>query len=325
MNIACFLVPTGIGASIGGFAGDASCFAREIAKSTRLIVNPNVVNAAVFSGITENMLYAEGFAIDEFFKGKIALRPSENNKIGVIFDSAIPQNVLNIHINTINAVQTVYGVDIMGYEITKEPVGVEFYVEKSGISSGNLKNPKTLTEAGQILKNKGATAIAVVCLFEEPSDDGYATGHGVDVVGGVEAIISHILTKELNLPVAHAPAFADISISDKIVDPRAAAEYITPTFLPCILLGLQNAPQLVDISEKLPTDIIADDVKALIMPYNSLGCVPVLEAKKHNIPVIAVKENQTVLNVTAQKLGIEVIEVETYAEAKRTLGICKFN
>lgn len=319
MNIACFLVPTGIGASIGGFAGDASCFAREIAKSTRLIVNPNVVNAAVFSGITENMLYTEGFAIDEFFKGKIALRPSENNKIGVIFDSAIPQNVLNIHINTINAVKTVYGVDIMGYEITKEPVGVEFYVEKSDISSGNLKNPKTLTEAGQILKNKGATAIAVVCLFEEPSDDGYATGHGVDVVGGVEAIISHILTKKLNLPVAHAPAFADISISDKIVDPRAAAEYITPTFLPCILLGLQNAPQLVDISEKLPTDIIADDVKALIMPYNSLGCVPVLEAKKHNIPVIAVKENQTVLDVTAQKLGIEVIEVETYSEAKEVL------
>ena len=55
------------------------------------------------------------------------------------------------------------------------------------------------------------------------------------------------------------------------------------------------------------------------MPYNSLGCVPVLEAKRHNIPIIAVKENGTILDVTAEKLGIEVIEVETYKETKRVL------
>ncbi|MEI8377939.1 MAG: DUF3326 domain-containing protein [bacterium] len=319
MNLACFLVPTGIGASIGGFAGDASCFARELAQSTQLIVNPNVVNAAVFSGITPNMLYTEGFAIDEFFRGKIALCPSQNNKIGVIFDSEIPQNVLNIHINTLNAVKMVYGVDILGYEITKEPVGVEFCMEESGISSGKVNNPQTLIKAGKNLKNQGATAIAVVCLFEEPQEDNYSSGKSVDVVGGVEAIISHILTKELNLPIAHAPAFKDVTIPTKIVDPRAAAEYITPTFLPCILLGLQNAPQLIKIEDSQQNDITIKNLKALIMPYNSLGCVPVLEAKKHNIPIIAVKENQTVLDVTAQKLGIEVIEVETYAEAKRVL------
>jgi len=319
MNLACFLVPTGIGASIGGFAGDASCFARELAQNTQLIVNPNVVNAAVFSGITPNMLYTEGFAIDEFFEEKIALRPSKNNKIGIIFDSAIPQNVLNIHINTLNAVKVVYGVDILGYELTKEAVGIEFCIEESGISSGKVNNPQTLIAAGQSLKNQGATAIAVICLFDEPKEDGYASGNGVDVVGGVEAIISHILTKELNLPIAHAPAFKDITIPTEIVDPRAAAEYITPTFLPCILLGLQNAPQLIKMEDVQQGDINVKDLKALIMPHNSLGCVPVLEAKKHNIPIIAVKENHTVLDVTAQKLGIEVIEVETYAEAKRVL------
>lgn len=319
MNLACFLVPTGIGASIGGFAGDASCFARELATNTKLIVNPNVINAAIFSGITPNMLYTEGFAIDKFFARKIALRPAKNNKIGVIFDSAIPKNVLNIHINTLNAVKTVYGIDILDYELTKEPVGVGFCVEESGISSGKVNNPKTLIEAGQKLKNQGATAIAVVCLFDEPQEDGYASGNGVDIVGGVEAIISHILTKELNLPIAHAPAFKDVTIPTKIVDPRAAAEYITPTFLPCILLGLQNAPQLIKIDEAKSDDITVNDLKALIMPYNSLGCVPVLEASRRNIPIIAVKENKTVLDVTAQKLGIKVIEVETYAEAKKVL------
>lgn len=320
MKTAAFIVPTGIGASIGGFAGDASVFAREIAKNIQLIVNPNVVNAACFSGITSNMLYTEGFAIDEFFSGKIALRPAQNNKIGVIFDKAIPQSILNINLNTINAVKTVYGVDVFTHIITEEPVGVEFCLEESGISSGSVNNPETLIKTGQILKNQGAEALAVVCLFDEPEEDNYASGHGVDIIGGVEAVISHILTKELHLPTAHAPAFGDISIKDKIVDPRAAAEYITPTFLPCILLGLQNAPQLIPIEEAQKDDIKIDELKALIMPYNSLGCVPVLEARKRKIPIIAVRENLTVLDVTAEKLGIEVIEVETYAQAKEVLN-----
>ena len=66
-----FVVPTGVGASIGGFAGDASCYARKFAEEFNVIVNPNVVNAACFSGITDNMLYTEGWAMSEFFKGKI--------------------------------------------------------------------------------------------------------------------------------------------------------------------------------------------------------------------------------------------------------------
>ena len=319
MKTAAFLVPTGVGASIGGFAGDASNFARKIAQNTRLIVNPNVVNAACFSGITPNMLYTEGLAIDDFFEGKIALRPDKDNKIGVIFDKAISQSVLNIHINTINAVKTVYGVDIIGYEITAEPVGVEFLNEESGISSGNLNNAQTLIEAGKKLKDQGAQAIAVVCLFDEPEEDGYAQGEGVDIVGGVEAVISHILTRELTMPAAHSPAFEDVTIKDKLVDPRAAAEYITPTFLPCILLGLQNAPHLVPIEKAQDGDIKIDDLDALIMPYNSLGCLPVLEASRRNIPIITVRENKTVLDVTADKLNINVIEVESYAQAEEVL------
>ena len=110
-KIGAFIVPTGIGASIGGYAGDASCQAREFAKHTKLIVNPNVVNAACFSGITENMLYTEGYTLDSFFKGEINLLPSNNNKIGIIYDKAIPQDVLNVHINTQNAVKTIYGIN----------------------------------------------------------------------------------------------------------------------------------------------------------------------------------------------------------------------
>lgn len=319
MSLAAFLVPTGIGASIGGFAGDASCYARELSDVCPLIVNPNVVNAAIFSGITDKMLYAEGFAIDEFFKGNIAFRPVKSNRIGIIFDKAIPQSVLNVHINTLNAMKMIYGYDILEPVITSDNVDVEFSLKESGISSGGIKNQQTLIEAGRKLKEQGATSIGVVCLFDEPEEDNYAQGNGVDIVGGVEAIISHILVKELMLPVAHSPAFEDITIPTEIVDPRAAAEYITPTFLPCIIHGLSQAPALIPIKKALDTDQKMTDLKALIMPYNSLGCVPVLQANAKNIPIIAVKENCSVLDVSADKLNIDVIEVQTYAEAKDTL------
>ena len=131
MKTGVFIVPTGIGASIGGFAGDASKWARKLAKKNRLIVNPNVVNAACFSGITENMLYVEGYTLDSFFRGECNLIVSRENKIGIVFDKSISQDVLNIHINTINAVKTVYDIEIIGYEITENEVGVDFFVDKS--------------------------------------------------------------------------------------------------------------------------------------------------------------------------------------------------
>ena len=74
-----FIVPTGVGASIGGYAGDASNFAREFTQFGKLIVNPNVVNAGCFSGINEKMLYFEGYAIDELFKGNKISVPSIND------------------------------------------------------------------------------------------------------------------------------------------------------------------------------------------------------------------------------------------------------
>jgi len=288
-----FIVPTGVGASIGGYAGDASCYAREFSNFSSLIVNPNVVNAGGFSGINESMLYVEGFAIDEFFRGKIDLKESKNNKIGIVFDKSISKEVLNIHINTINAVKTVYGTNIQEYLITEEPVGVDFYVDKSGISTGYVKNIKTLLNGAEKLVKNGCDAIGLVCLFKDEENENYSNGFGVDPVGGVEAILSHYITKELKVPCAHSPAFKNYEITTKIVNPKAASEYITPTFLPCILQGLQNAPKLSKNG-----DISVKNVDYLVMPANALGSVPVFEALKNNIKIYGIEENVTVLNVT---------------------------
>lgn len=311
MKTGVFIVPTGIGASIGGFAGDASKWARKLAKKNRLIVNPNVVNAACFSGITENMLYVEGYTLDSFFRGECNLIVSRENKIGIVFDKSISQDVLNIHINTINAVKTVYDIEIIGYEITENEVGVDFFVDKSGISNGNVQNLATLKVAAEKLINRGADAIAIVCNFPEEQGEDYSKGIGVDPVGGVEAIISHYISKELKIPCAHAPAFKDFSIESKIVDPRCSAEYITPTFLPCILIGLAQAPK---IDYTLKTGISINDIDYLVLPYNSLGCIPALEMNKLNKKIYAIKENKTTLDVTPENFLLKCDIINSYEE-----------
>lgn len=329
-KLGAFIVPTGIGASIGGYAGDASIWARKFAEFSRLIVNPNVVNAGCFSGITEGMLYVEGHIIDEFFKGNLGLIPSENNKIGVVLDKGISQEVLNIHINTINAIKTVYGIEII-YETTNEPVNVDFFVDESGISTGKVGNIEQLLLTSQSLLSKDADAIAVVCKFNDVSENqNYENGIGVDPIGGTEAIISHYLSKELKVPVAHSPAFEDFSIATHVVNPKASAEYITPTFLPCVLIGLSQAPKIGNRKQETENSnlltshfslLTVSDLEFLVMPYNALGSIPVFESVKRGIKVYAVKENQSVLSVTKQALKLEgVIEVETYQECFELLN-----
>ena len=309
MKLGAFIIPTGIGASIGGFAGDASFWARKFSTKANLIVNPNVVNAACFSGLNDNMLYVEGYTLDEFFKGNCRLKESFNNKIGIVFDRAISKEVLNVHINTINAVKTIYGIDILNYEITKDDVGVEFFIEDSGLSTGNVKNLDTIKDSAISLLNKGANAIAIVCKFPETQGDDYANGIGVDPVGGVEAIISHYISKELKVPCAHAPAFDDINITTDIVDSRCAAEYITPTFLPCILIGLSQAPKI-----SFNEGFSIDDLDFLITPYNCLGGIPMLEACKRNLKIYAIKENKTILNIEQYNLPLKCDIINTYKD-----------
>ena len=307
-KIGAFIVPTGVGASIGGFAGDASNYARKLSQHCKLIVNPNVVNAACFSGINENMLYVEGYTLDNFFKGKCNLSPLNNNKIGIVFDKSISNNVLNVHINTINAVKTVYGINVIGYEVTENVVGVNFFVDNSGTSMGNVQDLETIKNASQKLIDKGADAIAVVCSFPEDDSNDYENGIGVDPVGGVEAIISHYISKELKVPCAHAPAFENIQISTNIVDPRCSAEYITPTFLPCILIGLSQAPKIIDSDE----GINVNSLDFLVMPHNSLGGIPVFEMNKLGKKIFGIIENNTVLNVTKEKIKSNVILINNY-------------
>ena len=76
------IVPTGVGASIGGYAGDAIPVARAIAAiSDRLITHPNVLNGAQLYWPLDNTLYVEGYGLDQFAAGRWNLAPVLSNKM----------------------------------------------------------------------------------------------------------------------------------------------------------------------------------------------------------------------------------------------------
>ena len=89
----------------------------------------------------------------------------------------------------------------------------------------NVKNLNTLKQASEKLLNRGAEAIAIVCSFPEDDGSDYANGIGADPVGGVEAIISHYISKELKVPCAHAPAFENIQIQISRNKPKKTSLY----------------------------------------------------------------------------------------------------
>ncbi|KKK55860.1 hypothetical protein LCGC14_3070320 [marine sediment metagenome] len=64
-----FIIPTGIGCEIGGHSGDANPSAKLVASvCDKLIIHPNVVNAADINEMTDNMLYVEGSILDRFLE-----------------------------------------------------------------------------------------------------------------------------------------------------------------------------------------------------------------------------------------------------------------
>lgn len=311
-------IPTGAGANFGGYAGDFGYIARKFSEKFHCIVNPNAVNGGILSAINYDMSYLEGYLFDKFFEGKIGIipkKPYETNKIGVIFDCEIPKNILNVHLNTINALKMVQGIEFTGFEYTQKEVGVEISIENN-ISSGNLKNPNELIKAAEKLIKKGASAIAIVCFFgKDFEDENYSNAQGIDPIGGIEAIISHLICEKFNIPSAHAPAFFDIDISEKIENPKVSSELISSTYFPCIAQGLSIAPKIVKEG-----GIKNKDVEYLIVPYDAMGSKSVLSCYEKGIKIITVK-NKTALDVTNEKLNIKPsAHFESYEECLKSMS-----
>lgn len=329
------IVPTGIGASIGGYAGDALPAARLLSSVTdTLITHPNVLNGALMYWPIPNALYVEGYALDQFCSSKLALKPlrKRSNKIGLLLDAAIPEDLRLRHLQAADAARATLGLDIPLHVVTSAPLHVTYAHTPSrfGLTAswGTLKDPNALVSAATHLRDAGCDAIAIVTQFPDEDDEDhlaqYRAGNAVDAIAGAEAVISHLVTRHLRIPCAHAPSLSPLPV-DSSVSPKSAAEELGYTFLSCVLVGLSRAPRLVPFAPQLSytessRDILySHDVDAIVVPANAFGGSAVMSiAAFPNTLVIAVRANQTALNVSPSSVGIDenrVIYANSYAEA----------
>jgi len=313
MNIV-LIVPTGLGAEIGGHAGDANPVAKLVASSCDLLItHPNVVNASDINEMTENTWYVEGSILDRFLEGSIRLKPTKTyNKILL----AVNRPLRNDTINAASAARATLGAHIEIVQLDK-PLKMLATVGEKG-ASGEIENWQELVEQ---VKNYDFDALAIaskIDVDEEVAREYLEKGTGINPWGGIEAKASKLITTALNKPMAHAPfasgeedVFEDF---DEEVDPRLSAETVSVCYLHCVLKGLHRAPR-ISTTEGLSNK----EIDCMISPY---GCVgrPHLACLKAGIPVIVVKENKTVLNEVIPK---EFIVVENYLEAIGVINAMK--
>ena len=310
------IIPTGIGATIGGYAGDALPVARAIASvCDRLITHPNVLNGAQLYWPLPNAFYVEGYGLDKFASSSWGLRPVRQNRIGLILDRGIEPDLRTRQLQAAEASRATLGLSLTDYVITDTPLNVELRSSASGASWGTVKNPDSLLRAAESLINAGAEAIAVVARFPDDIDsvalEQYRHGQGVDPLAGAEAVISHLIVRNFKIPCAHAPALLPLPL-DPNISPRSAAEELGYTFLPSVLVGLSRAPQFVE--KPLNGDIWAKEIDAVVIPAKACGSSAILNLS-HHTQIIAVAENQTQMQVPPEPLGIKAMQVKSYLEA----------
>ncbi len=323
---ALLIIPTGIRTAIGGYAGDALPVARAIAAvADTLITHPNVLNGASLFYPMPNVLYVEGYGLDQMALGNWGLQPVHSNRIGVILDKDIEPDLELRHRQAIAAAQATLGLTVTNIITTDQNLGVELQIGKSGATWGTIANPDSLLRAAAALVNiHKVQAIAVVARFPDDSDSAalqqYRQGQGVDALAGAEAVISHLLVREFRIPCAHAPALLPLPIDPRI-SPRAAAEELGYTFLPCVLAGLSRAPRF---SSDLSSSITRNDIDAIIIPESACGGAASLALNSLNhVHKIFVRENTTALAVYPSMLGLTGITVNGYMEAIGVLAAIK--
>lgn len=310
------VVPTGVGAAIGGFIGDAGPVAHAFeAVADQVLVHPNVVNGAGMYGGGPNSIYVDGYSLDQFFAHSVRLL-QRRHKIGVLLDRVREDQTVAL-LNAVDAMRSVFGIDVCGYCITDDAVGGEVARSDYGHFVGRVRRPDLLFDGARRLAAEGATAIAVATLITGVSDDDVRRHYAADSeqcnpVGSTEALISRFVTWSTGLPCAHAPIFAGaLGDGRNRVDPRAAAEVSSQTGFPCILRGLAKAASR---SDGLGLGI--SDLAAVVVPYDCVGGPPALGARMAGVPLLAVKQNRSAVGISARSLDARgVVVVENYAEA----------
>ncbi|HIM81161.1 MAG TPA: DUF3326 domain-containing protein [Dehalococcoidia bacterium] len=331
---AILLVPTGIGAEIGGHAGDATPVAQLLASvCDTLVTHPNVVNASDINEIPGNGLYVEGSVICRLLMGTAGLQPVRSNRVLVLMNSHTDRLFHTMTVNSVNAARASYGLICpLVIELTPPLVMISEYTSSSR-AAGRVEDLEHVLEL--LDRHRGEyDAVAISSVITVPTsyhgDYFNSGGSMVNPWGGVESMLTHTISSIYDVPSAHSPMMESQEVLDAdtgIVDPRMAAEAISTTFLQSILKGLQKSPRIVTDREALrnPGVFTASAVSCLVIPDGCLG-LPTLAALEQGIPVIAVRENRNLMRNNLTQLPWQQGQlhiVDNYWEAAGVMSALK--
>lgn len=332
---AVLIIPTGIGAEIGGHAGDGGPVSILLAASCdNLITHPNVVNASDINELPENALYVEGSIISRLLMGSIGLQKVRSNRVILVTDKNQDEFLNNASINSASAARAALGLNCPVVVRMNDRVLMRSLYSNAGRAVGRIEHFEYLLEVLEKYKSQ-FDAVALSTQIEMPDyyQVDYYREDMKDMVnpwGGVEAMLTHTISLLLNVPSAHSPMFStreQLNLDVGIVDPRKSAETISTTFLHSVLKGLHKSPRIVPNSflNDHPGILNISDISCMIIPDGCVG-LPTLAAIEQNIPVIAVKENKNVMQNELEKLPFapgKLFVVDNYLEAVGIMNVIK--
>jgi len=319
-----FIVPTGIGSSIGGHAGDATPAAQLLASvSDTLVTHPNVVNASDVNELPANALYVEGSVLARLLMGTVGLAPVRANRVLALAD-AHPDSLFSDQLlNAVNAARSSFALACPRVVLLDPPLPVESVYATSGRATGRVRE---LERVFAVLDQHAGAYDAVALSTKVSVDPGtrvdyYASrGELLNPWGGAEAILTHAISALYDVPTAHSPMFEsrdDAGTELGVVDPRMAAEVISITFFISVLKGLQRSPRLVEARAPERGLMTVEQISCLVVPAGAVG-LPTLAALEQGIPVIAVHESENVLENDLRTLPFahgQLHVVDNYWEA----------
>jgi len=327
------LVPTGIGAEIGGHSGDAGPVARLLASACdNLITHPNVVNASDINELPENGLYVEGSIITRLLMGTIGLQKVRSNRVMLIIDKHLDDFFHEAAINSLSAARAAFGLSCPQVVMIENNVLMRALFSSSGRAVGRIERFEYLCEILEKYRSD-YDAVALSSVINVPSNyhvDYFKVEDVLNPWGGVEAMLTHTISTLFNIPSAHSPMMESREILDLevgVVDPRKSAETVSVTYLHCILKGLHRSPRIIaDQQVRNQSGVLnVSNISCLIIPYGCVG-LPTLAALEQGIPVIAVKENKNRMRNNLEELPFapgRLFIVNNYLEAVGVMSTLK--
>lgn len=331
--VAVSIIPTGVRAEIGGFAGDATPSTNLLASACDyLVTNPNAVTASDIYFAQDNVLYLEGNLICQLLLGNIGVIPEKRKNIAAIIEKPKDERFLNNVLNALNGLRAVGGINIDPVIVTGGAIETECTYSQYGNASGEFKGMDELIKALDVVEksNAGAVALMTTLQVDDKVRQAYYRGESIaNPWGGAEAIMTHMTTNFYSMTAAHAPLLLEWEHTGfgKLVDPRDGAELISSAYVCSPLNGLINSPRPVKFDTPIApgeTRISVENVSAVVMPETTVGNIPFFASLDQGVPVILVKDNTTNYNITPEVLQIEnqgrkIYRVNSYMEASGLL------